>query len=207
MPDIEHSTLTGSEIHEPKGADTANEGEVYIADGLGSGDFAKISQDSCLFSANPFGQALLYVREEQTSGTAGGTFTSGSWQTRTLNTSVTNEISGASLGSNQITLPAGTYFIWARAPGRGGDSHAHKAKLRNVTDNSDTLIGSNAGYSGVNVSTQTDSIVLGRFTIAAEKDFELQHRTSVTTATSGLGLATSFGVNEVYTEVMIWRIV
>lgn len=33
----EHSTLTGSSLHEPKGAATANVGEAYIADGVGSG--------------------------------------------------------------------------------------------------------------------------------------------------------------------------
>jgi len=32
-----HSTLTGAELHEPKGADTASSGEVYVADGSGSG--------------------------------------------------------------------------------------------------------------------------------------------------------------------------
>jgi len=33
----EHNTLTGASLHEPKGAATANAGEVYIADGVGSG--------------------------------------------------------------------------------------------------------------------------------------------------------------------------
>jgi len=33
----EHNTLTGSSLHEPKGVATAAAGDVYIADGLGSG--------------------------------------------------------------------------------------------------------------------------------------------------------------------------
>lgn len=37
MPTVEHSTLTAANLHEPKGADTATEGQVYIADGVGSG--------------------------------------------------------------------------------------------------------------------------------------------------------------------------
>lgn len=41
MPNIEHSTLSGGEVHEPKGADTALENEVYVADGLGSGAWRK----------------------------------------------------------------------------------------------------------------------------------------------------------------------
>ena len=34
---VEHSTLTGSDLHEPKGAAAANADEVYIANGAGSG--------------------------------------------------------------------------------------------------------------------------------------------------------------------------
>ena len=34
---VEHSTLTGSDLHEPKGASSASTGQVYIANGSGSG--------------------------------------------------------------------------------------------------------------------------------------------------------------------------
>lgn len=33
----EHNTLTGADLHEPKGVATANLGQIYIADGAGSG--------------------------------------------------------------------------------------------------------------------------------------------------------------------------
>lgn len=36
----EHNTLTGSQLHEPKGADAASAGTVYVADGAGSGTWA-----------------------------------------------------------------------------------------------------------------------------------------------------------------------
>ena len=39
----QHSTLTGPELHEPKGADTASANEVFVADGSGSGSFQSIS--------------------------------------------------------------------------------------------------------------------------------------------------------------------
>jgi hypothetical protein len=42
MVDIAHASLTGLELHEPKGADTAGLGEVYVADGAGSGSWASI---------------------------------------------------------------------------------------------------------------------------------------------------------------------
>lgn len=37
MPDIEHSAISDPYIHEPKGVAAASAGEVYIADGAGSG--------------------------------------------------------------------------------------------------------------------------------------------------------------------------
>lgn len=37
MANVEHSVLTGSALHEPKGTSTANSGEVYVANGSGSG--------------------------------------------------------------------------------------------------------------------------------------------------------------------------
>ncbi len=40
---------------------------------------------------------IFHVRDEQLQNTAGGTFTSGAWRTRTLNTVKTNTIGGASL--------------------------------------------------------------------------------------------------------------
>lgn len=37
MANIAHASLTGDELHEPKGVDTATSGTVYVADGAGSG--------------------------------------------------------------------------------------------------------------------------------------------------------------------------
>jgi hypothetical protein len=150
-----------------------------------------------------FSTKLLHVRDEKSSGTTGGTFTSGSFQTRDLNTSLTNEISGASLSSNQIILPSGTYYIDATAPAFQIDKH--KAKLRNITDSSDTLIGTSefSQYFGAYTTT---SFVTGRFTIASQKTFELQHRCETTLATNGLGVDGGFSVTAVYTDVKIWKV-
>lgn len=37
-----HKDLTGAELHEPKGVATATSGQVYVADGLGSGSWQPI---------------------------------------------------------------------------------------------------------------------------------------------------------------------
>ena len=39
----EHSTLTGSNLHEPKGAASATSGQVYVADGAGSGTWTDVT--------------------------------------------------------------------------------------------------------------------------------------------------------------------
>ena len=39
MADIQHSAITDPNIHEPKGITTASNGQVYVADGGGSGDW------------------------------------------------------------------------------------------------------------------------------------------------------------------------
>lgn len=42
----QHSALTGSDLHEPKGAAGASVHTAYIADGAGSGTWEKVSADS-----------------------------------------------------------------------------------------------------------------------------------------------------------------
>lgn len=149
---------------------------------------------------NPFKQ-LLHVRDEKPSGTAAETVTLGAWRTRTINTSKTNEISGASLGSNQITLPAGTYEIDADVP--AGYVSYHKAKLYNVSDAADVIIGSSEFTSGGAQYAATTSRIRGRFTIASTKVFDIRHQVA---ATNVGGAACSLGVVEVYTEVIIRKV-
>ena len=155
-------------------------------------------------SGTTFGSALLHVRDEKSNGNDGGSNTTGSFGVRTLNTVLTNEISGASLASNQITLPSGTYFIIAQASGYACDKH--KLKLRNTTDSSDTIIGSSERV-GTASNSQSRSILSGRFTIAGQKVFEIQHRLDTTGAGSdGLGVRSNMSVTEVYTDVQIWKV-
>lgn len=43
---IEHSELPDNLLHEPKGASTAENGTLYVANGLGSGEFKKVPVES-----------------------------------------------------------------------------------------------------------------------------------------------------------------
>lgn len=46
MANIAHASLTGAELHEPKGASTATLGTVYVANGSGSGSWATVGTSS-----------------------------------------------------------------------------------------------------------------------------------------------------------------
>ena len=101
-------------------------------------------------------------------------------------------------------MPAGTYYIEASAP--AGYVGYHTAKLRNITDSLDTIIGTTEiSETGSGYVFETRSFILGRFTIVAQKVFEIQHRSSNDYG-SGFGLAFNFGVVQVYTDVRIWKI-
>lgn len=42
MANVSHASLTGSQLHEPKGADVASLGTVYVSNGAGSGSWASV---------------------------------------------------------------------------------------------------------------------------------------------------------------------
>lgn len=50
-------------------------------------------------------------QDRKTDGTVGGTASTAAWTTATINTEVYNTITGASLASNKVALPAGTYLV------------------------------------------------------------------------------------------------
>lgn len=143
---------------------------------------------------------LLHIKDEKSPTTYGGVFTLGAWRTRDLNTVKTNDIVGATLASNQITLPAGSYYIEGRAPAYIVERHT--TRLQDITNAVTLIEGSSAIMQGAGV--QTDSWVHGEFTLSAEADIELQHRCTVSAA-NGFGIYSSF-TTSVYSEIRIWKI-
>ena len=149
-------------------------------------------------------ESVVY-QDQKASGTAGGTFTSGSYATRTINT-LSNPAGATWAGtpsSNQFTLAAGTYRVngYATASSVG----LHKAKLYNVTDSSDTVIGTSEQTVTSSVDTGASKIQ-GVFTITGTKTFEVRHRCSTTNADDGFGVANSYGDVEVYTSLEFEKI-
>lgn len=150
-----------------------------------------------------FSNKLLHIQDQKSANTAGGSATAGN-NTRDLNTAVTNEISGASLASDQITLPAGTYYIEADVPAYAVNNH--QAYLWNVTDSSVEVVGTSE-YASSTYLGHTQSVIRGRFTIGAEKDFEIRHIVNNSKATNGLGPpCNNTLLGEIYTDVKIWKV-
>lgn len=146
---------------------------------------------------------LLHVRDEKTQNTAGGTFTSGAWRTRDLNTVKTNEILGASLASNQITLPVGTYEVEGYAPALKVDGH--QARLYDTTGAAVLITGTAEYSAAAGYYATTRSLLRGRFALTATSAIELQHRAQITEATDGFGGPANFGT-EVFAEVLIRKV-
>lgn len=147
--------------------------------------------------------SYIYLSYEVSSGTNGGTFTSGAWRTRPLNTEVDPD-NLCTLSANQFTLPAGTYKV----VGTASHNRCNRTQLRiqNVTDATTLLLGaqgcSNPGSTDPDGGQDT---ITGVFTLAAEKVCELQHRCGTTRNTDGMGLAMSWGT-EVYATLLLEKI-
>lgn len=149
--------------------------------------------------------SLLHVRQEETDGTAGGTLTAATWNVRVLNTVPTNEISGASVASNQITLPAGTYEITANA--MAYLVNGTRLRLRDTTGVATLIAGMNANAHATASSQMGMPTLRGRFTLTVTSVLELQQWAQATRASDGAGIiSTDTDEVEVYADVMIEKV-
>lgn len=148
----------------------------------------------------------LLVRDQKANGVDGGTFTSGAWRTRDLNTVVANSIVGASLASNRITLPSGTYHIIANAPFQqtGGSAARTRSRIYSITDSVELADSANTEIAyGQGLAIINTQIVLGK-----THEIELQHYSNITLNGSGFGSAIGVSIpgSEVYASVTIRRL-
>lgn len=147
---------------------------------------------------------FAYFEDQKAANTAGGNG-SASYTTRTLNTEVYNNITGASLSSNQVTLPAGTYLAEGRCPAFRVASH--KCRLYNATATAVLAYGSSE-YTAVGSGdlVTTTSVVLSVFTLASTSAVQLEHALGSTTSTADYGKAANMTGSEVYSTLKIWKL-
>lgn len=210
MANDPHKNLTGSDLHEPKGVAAAAVDKIYVSDGAGSGAWQKLTASQLTGTGNPFGAQLLHVREEQANNTASGTITANSvWTTLVLNTSKTNEISGASLASNQVSLPAGSYYTEIDVPSSftGASNMMYKLRLRNITDSTSLIISPTYNWTGGGTAGCAFPIsVSGRFTLVGTKTIELQEWANAVLYVGSTNRSTGYSEIEVYADLKIWAV-
>lgn len=150
----------------------------------------------------------IRIQDEKSGGTSGGTFTSGAWRTRNLNTIAHDDTGEITVSSNQFTLPAGTYEVSIAPPCLRVDFH--RARLQNITDTATVFYGQSCyGSSNADAKAgdQTAGELFGKFTISAPKVFEVQHRCTTTMANNGFGTAgESIADPEIFTQVQLWKL-
>lgn len=148
------------------------------------------------------GAAVFSAVDEKPSGTQGGGTVAATWTPRVLNTVRGNSVPGASLASNTVTLPAGSYLVRGSFPFMTNGSQ--RTRLVNVTTSATLVDGTseNGATSGT-----TRSVVSGFFTLSAETPVRVDYYTPVAQAVTGLGAISGIaGVPEVYSEISFTKV-
>jgi len=196
MADVEHSALTGSDLHEPKGVASATANQVYVADGAASGAWEDVLP-----------QVAIYQYQE-TDGTDGDSYAT-SWTKLPLATEVSDPESIGSISSNQVTLGAGTWLLqgWAGVSFDGtGSNNSGRIRLYNATDATEIALGTswfNNNLSGLLLPSTLH--VYGQVVLAGSKAIELQGIASSTSVKLGDNDGLSAGV-EVYAQLIAMKI-
>lgn len=182
-------------------------GEKVLAEGqlcyLSASNVVQYYDGSAWETVGPSTSQFATFNETQANNTDGGASVATTFTTRVLNTTVVNEITGCSLATNQVTLPAGSYIATVFSPFR--NTNLTKIRLFNVTDSSNTAIGQNTNMdSGGAVGGV--ATLQAQFTITGNKAFAVQYFCQSTVATFGLGRAVNASVSEIYTTIQIQKI-
>ena len=209
---LKHTSGNGTIIHSPA-ANPSSDVTLKLPSTTGSaGQVLKVASANhsstnaeLEFAADTSGKFESYaiIADQKANGTESGTFTSGDWRTRDLNTELRDIDGIVSISSNQFTLAAGSYLVKASAPGKR--VNIHQIRLQNITDSTTVEYGTCEQAYGGSSYIVTRSFLSAQFTISASKVFEIQHRCDTTASNTGFGQDVTFGNVEVYTLVEIYK--
>lgn len=144
---------------------------------------------------------VLY--DEKPSSTAGGTFTSGAWRTRTIDHMRPSDSELVTVASNAFRCITGKWRVRWKCPAYGVNKH--KSKLDDTTNSIDRIGSSNTTNAADNV--QNISHGYEEMVITKMIDFEIQHYCQTTRASEGFGsVAGLASVVENFTIVEIFKV-
>lgn len=154
-------------------------------------------------AAPPPQATVAEFSEQESSGTnsALGAFSAGVWTGEPLNATVGNNISGASVSSSIITLPAGTYTMLGRCVARAGTGQMMVCRIRASTGG----IFEGTAVSFAPSTLNTVGLVTATFTIASPTQYALEVWYGSGVSASG-GFAMNTGITETYSDVQITKV-
>lgn len=177
-----HKNLTGADLHEPKGADTALSGQVYVANGSGSGvwtDATTIITNSAFTTGDTKFTLKTSADTGWILGSAG---------------SIGDGSSGATVRANSDTSALFT-LLWTNfsntlcpvSGGRGASAAADFAAHKTLTlpDMWQRTIGVAGSYNGSGQSTRTLGEIVGAETIS----LSVSQIPTLTTGVTGVAVA------------------
>lgn len=198
-----------------KGDLLAYTGSALVRVGVGSNGqvlTADSGQSSGLTWSATSSQDYVILEDQKSDGTSGGTYTSGAWRTRDLNTEVLDSGGHCTLTSNQFRLATGTYNFHIVMPWLGNSASAvgqffNAARLYN-TDT--TTAYGKVQWQNDEVSggrTSGNAIMTGQIVVAAATDdWEVQMYPGFSyTDNGGVDDGITAGV-EVYTRVFLTKV-
>ncbi|MER8689370.1 hypothetical protein [Mesorhizobium sp. M1136] len=165
---------------------------------ISDADLVEASGGFYVGSARVGGAPDAVFVDQKTAGTGGGTFTSGAWRTRDLNTKLLDPGSLVTVSANTFVSTVAGWVEWS-APAKG--VQGNKTRLYNVTDSTVAGVGSTAWN---DTSPDSGSISVGGCAVVAGKTYRLEHQSSSSRA-DGLGVASNFSEVEIYTQIKFWR--
>ena len=142
------------------------------------------------------------ICDQKGSGVDSGTFTSGDWRHRDLNTEISDSDGIVSISSNLFTLQAGTYLILANAGGHMVGRH--QIRLYNNTDSAVVAYGSSE-YANSTHHMTTRSFLQTRIVISGAKAFKIEHRGEDTRSNDGFGESNDWSSSNQFTQVEIYK--
>ena len=155
------------------------------------------------FPSGLFASYALIV-DQKTQAADSGTFTSGAWRTRDLNTEIADPDGIVSIATNEFTLAAGSYLIKWSAPAKYVEGN--QTRLYDVTGAAAVQVGSSA-YNYTNHPTyvcEGPSTGFARVSPSGSNAYRIEHYCELTRATDGFGPFADIDV-EIYTMVEIYK--